>query len=228
MSPLAGRFMGRDPIGYAVEHSLYEYCANKPLNYLDPSGEIKIWCACKCGWSYGQENTTVMNATIECNGNAERCCRRACRNLVFEREEIEYKTVPDPDAPLLSLHCLFYGRTKLEPRIVKKRIPCYFYSGWSTVGPTDPDPEFAPCDEWNQSLSRCLQNCSDISASCEGFCLSGCGYLKVINGVAFGECITLCTAACVSGGVGCYGYCRGACKKSGSANCLRLSALSVP
>jgi RHS repeat-associated protein len=43
MSPSAGRFLGRDPIGYeGSEWGLYEYCRNSPLIYLDPGGEI-LW-----------------------------------------------------------------------------------------------------------------------------------------------------------------------------------------
>jgi hypothetical protein len=39
MSPIAGRFLGRDPIGYeGSEWGLYEILASTPLDELDPSG----------------------------------------------------------------------------------------------------------------------------------------------------------------------------------------------
>jgi RHS repeat-associated protein len=39
MSPLAGRFLGRDPIGYVgSENVLYEYCDSKPSQCWDPFG----------------------------------------------------------------------------------------------------------------------------------------------------------------------------------------------
>ena len=42
MSGLAGRFMGRDPIGYAgSEWGLYEFLDSKVTGYVDPAGESK-------------------------------------------------------------------------------------------------------------------------------------------------------------------------------------------
>jgi RHS repeat-associated protein len=40
MSPSAGRFLGRDPIGFdGGAYGIYEYCHTKPLIYMDPTGE---------------------------------------------------------------------------------------------------------------------------------------------------------------------------------------------
>ncbi len=41
MSPLAGRFLGRDPIGYEDGILLQEYVDSNPLLYIDPSGTSK-------------------------------------------------------------------------------------------------------------------------------------------------------------------------------------------
>jgi hypothetical protein len=38
MSPLAGRFLGRDPIGYSDGLDAYSFVMNDPFNNLDPSG----------------------------------------------------------------------------------------------------------------------------------------------------------------------------------------------
>jgi RHS repeat-associated protein len=43
MSPLAGRFLGRDPIGFkGSPYGLYEFVDSKPLMMVDPSGECSI------------------------------------------------------------------------------------------------------------------------------------------------------------------------------------------
>ena len=41
-APVAGRFVGRDPIGYQDSLSLFSYVGESPTNYLDPSGKTKI------------------------------------------------------------------------------------------------------------------------------------------------------------------------------------------
>ena len=40
--PVAGRFLGRDPIGYLGRMHLQSYVANRPLKYLDPYGEYEF------------------------------------------------------------------------------------------------------------------------------------------------------------------------------------------
>ncbi len=36
--PNSGRWLSADPLGFAASSSLYEFCANDPLNYFDPDG----------------------------------------------------------------------------------------------------------------------------------------------------------------------------------------------
>ena len=45
MSPSAGRFVTRDPIGYVGRsNGIYEYCGAFPLRALDPSGNLWVTC----------------------------------------------------------------------------------------------------------------------------------------------------------------------------------------
>ncbi len=37
-----GRFISRDPIGYADDVNLYGYVGNSPVNYVDPLGLYKL------------------------------------------------------------------------------------------------------------------------------------------------------------------------------------------
>jgi hypothetical protein len=49
MSPSAGRFLTRDPIGFdGSEWGLYEYCESSPNSLVDPIGECAICCCCCC------------------------------------------------------------------------------------------------------------------------------------------------------------------------------------
>ncbi|XZE36587.1 RHS repeat domain-containing protein [Pirellulaceae bacterium SH501] len=83
MSGIAGRFMGRDPIGYAgSEWDLYEFVDSEALNGTDPSGQITISCNCMCrgGRSMG---TWFKDVEVECDGAASTCCSTACGKCKF-------------------------------------------------------------------------------------------------------------------------------------------------
>jgi RHS repeat-associated protein len=61
MSPLAGRFLGRDPIGYVGDLELYAYCSGYVLSALDPSG--LDWLDNLANYSAGISDSLSMGAT---------------------------------------------------------------------------------------------------------------------------------------------------------------------
>jgi RHS repeat-associated protein len=71
MSPSAGRFLGRDPIGYVDGNSLYMQYFQ--LSDTDPSGLRTVCCKFRLGYTISQYTTK----NVECvNGKAaEDCCR---------------------------------------------------------------------------------------------------------------------------------------------------------
>jgi RHS repeat-associated protein len=77
MSPLAGRFLGRDPVGYEPgTWNVNEFVNGNPHSLMDPTGMIPIVCTCETiteRGSIGQHNVTV-----ECGGLASNCCRNSC------------------------------------------------------------------------------------------------------------------------------------------------------
>jgi RHS repeat-associated protein len=80
MSPSAGRFLGRDPIGYeGSEWGLYEFVRSRSLVNSDPTGLIPITCRCH-GYSPRDQGggPYTVDRTVECGGLATNCCRRAC------------------------------------------------------------------------------------------------------------------------------------------------------
>jgi RHS repeat-associated protein len=71
MSPLAGRFLGRDPIGFKDGASLYAvYFVQSDT---DPSGLRKICCKFRLGWVISQY--TVKELDCDSGKGAEQCCQ---------------------------------------------------------------------------------------------------------------------------------------------------------
>jgi RHS repeat-associated protein len=71
MSPSAGRFLGRDPIGYVDGNNFYmQYFG---LAETDPNGLRKVCCKFRYGWIVSQYTTKE----IECGEgkSAEKCCK---------------------------------------------------------------------------------------------------------------------------------------------------------
>lgn len=59
-SPTIGRFLQRDPLGYAADINPYRYGLNAPNNWVDPLG---LW-----GIQFGDTNIGIGNPTIAFNG----------------------------------------------------------------------------------------------------------------------------------------------------------------
>ena len=92
MSPSAGRFLGRDPIGYGGGHSQYELFSSRALRKLDPTGKITIDCFCHCfgGGSCGGREPLYPRYNVKFkvqiessdypNSTADSACSVACHD----------------------------------------------------------------------------------------------------------------------------------------------------
>jgi len=57
-SPTLGRFLQRDQLGYFDDINLYRYCANNPINFLDPFGWDKEKPWLEKGWEWWSDLVT--------------------------------------------------------------------------------------------------------------------------------------------------------------------------
>ena len=92
MSPSAGSFLARDPIGYGGGHSQYELFSSRAMSKLDPTGKIAIDCFCDCfggGSCVGREPlypryNVKFKVQIESsnypNSTADSACSVACHD----------------------------------------------------------------------------------------------------------------------------------------------------
>ena len=95
MSPMAGRFLGRDPIGFeGSEWGLYEFLYGIPIVKKDPWGldAIRCWCQRFPPYSGGLGAPRPIEYVVQttCTGIAANCCRDACKPNGFTgRWEVE-------------------------------------------------------------------------------------------------------------------------------------------
>ena len=81
MSPIAGRFLGRDPIGYEAGVSVYQFLRSRILVRLDPTGTVDINCHCSCiqqGHGGRVDDSFETDVTVNCLTLPTICCSRAC------------------------------------------------------------------------------------------------------------------------------------------------------
>ena len=120
MSPSAGRFLRRDPIGYEAGVSLYQFLRSRILVRLDPTGTVDIDCHCSCSRTMrGRlDDSFEATATVDCQGLARNCCSEACE---VERRNRYAEAVQGCE-----------------------QSSCTFK--WKRPGTIDPDIDYKPCD----------------------------------------------------------------------------------
>lgn len=78
--PSIGRFIRRDPIGYADGLNLYAYAKNNPVNLRDPSG--KKGCAYQC-ITFGVQGMLYGVVSGECAYICRGVCVDSCGNVTY-------------------------------------------------------------------------------------------------------------------------------------------------
>ncbi|MFN9343153.1 MAG: RHS repeat-associated core domain-containing protein, partial [Planctomycetota bacterium] len=105
LEPKAGRFIGRDPLGYVDGPNLYEYVHNNPSRGIDPSGlfDVSAWVLNNLGrdWAYSPTPSGIpiglgggrLLVVFTFSGNLLRCC-----NAKNKKIEVWYNAVLSGEA----------------------------------------------------------------------------------------------------------------------------------
>ena len=178
MSPSAGRFLGKDPMGFEGSGSLlYDFLRGDTLEKLDPSGLIPITCECQCAYGKANQNSPdgsgrwLFYTTVNCNGLAATCCSNTCNNLNCRDVLIDY------------------GRCGGK-KVVRRCDNCVFTGHWRAPG--HPFNYNKPCAWWNQSKSNCMTFCSEGFRTCSEIGIASC----ILSGRNFLNCSTAAAVAC--------------------------------
>jgi RHS repeat-associated protein len=180
MSPSAGRFLGRDPIGFEGSGSLlYDFLRGDTLEKLDPSGLIPITCECQCAYGKANQNSPdgsgrwLFYTTVNCNGLAATCCSNACNNLNCRDVLIDY------------------GRCGGK-KVVRQCDNCVFTGHWRAPGHPF-TPSTGDC-----SIPDCVIGCNFSAALAYALCrrYASESICRFAIGVATTQCIVSCFRRC--------------------------------
>ena len=202
MSPSAGRFLGRDPIGYeGSEWSLHEFGNSSPVQELDPSGLVAIVCECNC--KYRSDGPRAPSShkryvTTNCTGGSARCCDTACASLhscwdVPRTYQGDFRGCPRYSDPYREcVYCVYSGQFRMP-------------------GQPFPDPEKEPWDcskkAWDADCLLGYEICSKVTCNaCWAIGFPG----TPVNGAGAVACMMTCQAGCL--------WARESCLKRGK-NC---------
>jgi RHS repeat-associated protein len=150
MSPSAGRFLGRDPIGYADGANPYEIFHSTALRRLDPSGYAPLDCSCHC-WGGGS-----------CGG----------REPLYPRYDIRFTLqIDSTDNPNLTGQAAC-NRACLDENERRGNQPNNCTATWKMTGTNDPPVG------WHCSIPDCQFGCSIAAGSAFDLCLLRGGHPK--------------------------------------------------